>query len=109
MKVNEPAINVMDLECMFGRIKQNMKGFEKTIKRMERVHFIILTGMFLKGIELMIKPADLAYINILVELLMKANGKMICRRGMVSKYDRMGKNLRGIIQQGRKMEEVERK
>ena len=96
-KANESVINVMDLECIFGRIKQNTKGIERMTKRMAMGRFIMLMEMYLKGIGLMIKLVDLGCINILVGLLMKVSEKMIYRRDMVLRPGRMDRNLRGII------------
>ena len=41
--------------------------------------------------------------------LMKESERMICRMDMEWKRGRMGRSLRGIILQGRKMEEVNKK
>ena len=96
-KVNGLEINEMDLVCIYGQIKQNMKDFGRMIKLMEKEHFIILMETFLKGIGLMIKRVGMVCILTLMEQNMKENEKMINKMAMELKFGLMDRNLKVII------------
>ena len=96
----------MDGDCISGQIRQDTKDFDKMIKRMEKGHFITSMEMSLKGIGLRIKRVGMEFIRILMAQSMRENGRMICKMGMELRLGLMGRNLKGIILPGRKMEEV---
>ena len=77
IEVNEKLINKKGKEWKDGRMGQNMRGIIRKGRRMGKVLYILLMGVYIQGISYLIILMDMECIHGQIKELIKVNGKII--------------------------------